>query len=432
MLYYIIIVIYGLLSVYSFIVADSRIKYGNIPVYTRLASNENAQAGIQSLNEGILSNLEKTGISSLNELQQECIPKILDDSIKNVCILSQTGTGKTLSYLVPIVQMILNEPKDEESTCVVIVPNGLLTYQVFAVLSNLTSGLNIKAKTVDDVEKGKLPDIIVSSPLKLLDKFEAYSLNYKFDAFERVKYLVLDEVDLLFNYKQDILDILDRTNKRCKTVLSSSTLPNFGPKSAANIISSLFKNCTFVQTKDLHTIPPKVKLEFINYKDDDDRFRKVVEYLRENSDRTIIYCNSYSNCEKLYNKLSKLRKNVHFITRDVNLMEQILILTSLDKRMVVLSTDHASRGVDFKNIKTVIHYDFPKDVVRFIHRTGRVGRHGTEGNCLAFWSEPDEFLKDNIENNLDTLPNLFSRRRGLRKKFKKALQLQLAESQFSV
>lgn len=83
--------------------------------------------------------------------------------------------------------------------------------------------------------------------------------------------------------------------------------------------------------------------------------------------------------------------------------------------MVVLSTDHASRGVDFKNIKTVIHYDFPKDVVRFIHRyefsltlnrTGRVGRHGTEGNCLAFWSEPDEFLKDNIENNLDTFVNL--------------------------
>ncbi|XP_953852.1 DEAD-box family (RNA) helicase, putative [Theileria annulata] len=434
MLFYIITVIYGSISVYSYIISDSRIKYGNIPNYTRLESDEI----IQNLNPTILSNLEKIGIQSLNQLQYECIPKILDDYIKNVCILSQTGTGKTLSYLVPIVQMILNS--EEESTCVVIVPNSILMYQVYDVLNNLTSGLNIKVKTVDDVEKGKVPNIVISSPLKLLNKFKTYSLNYNFDAFKTVKYLVLDEVDQLFVHKQIIIEILKRTKNRCKTILSSSTLPDYGTKSDSNTVSKLFKNCSYIKSQDLHKIPSKVSLEFINYKDEDDRgmlilyrFNKVVEYLYSNNDRMIIYCNSSVNCEKLYNKLSNLGKNVHILNKNIDLMEQLLILTSLDKKMIILSTDHSSRGVDFKNIKTVIHYDFPTNVVNFIHRTGRVGRHGNEGNCLAFWSESDEFLKNHIENNLNSfvdcfiiffrLSKVFSRKRGLRKKFKKAQKL---------
>ncbi|UKJ88290.1 DEAD-box family RNA helicase [Theileria orientalis] len=360
------------------------------------------------------------GINEFNETQREAIPKILEDSSRNVCILSQTGTGKTLSYLVPIIQSLLKSSEKQANT-LIIVPNGILIYQVHDVIMNLVEGMPIKAKTVDDIETGDLPHVVISSPPKLLNKFKTYNLNYKVDSFEKVKNLVLDEVDQLLVHKETIIEILKRTVNRKKTILCSSTLSNAGTRSDSKLVSQLFPNCTYIKSEVLHKIPPTISINFVHYKDESERFDKLVDYLNINKHRTIIYCNNSSAVDHLYSKLMKNGKNAHILNKNVELMDQIMITTSKDKKLVVVSTDLSSRGVDFKHFKSVIHYDFPSNVIKFIHRTGRVGRNGTEGSCTAFWSDKDEFLKNKIEENIDSLEKVFSRRRGLRKKYKKAL-----------
>ncbi|BAM39411.1 DEAD-box family RNA helicase [Theileria orientalis strain Shintoku] len=361
-------------SVYSYIVPDSVFKYRVSPCYTHPKSEERVEA----IDERLLSNLKKIGINEFNETQREAIPKIMEDSSRNICILSQTGTGKTVSYLVPIIQSLLRSSEKQANT-LIIVPNSILIYQVHDVIKNLVEGMPIKSKTVDDIETGDLPHVVVSSPLKLLNKFKTYNLNYKVDAFQRVRTLVLDEVDQLLVHKETLPPVCDNvhltythkqplTQIRKKTILCSSTLSSAGRRSDSKLVSQLFQNCTYVKSETLHKIPPSISINFVHYKDERERFDKLVEYLNNNKHRTLIYCNNSTAVERLYSKLIKHGKNVHILNKNVELIEQIMIATSQDKKLVVVSTDLSSRGVDFKHFKSVVHYDFPTNVIKFIHR----------------------------------------------------------------
>ncbi|KCZ80377.1 hypothetical protein H312_02203 [Anncaliia algerae PRA339] len=309
--------------------------------------------------------LEKLNFSELTKVQQETIPHLSNK--EDLLVLSPTGSGKTYSFLIPMLQL------QNPFSGLIIVPTRELAIQIkesFDVIAYNNSCIAVYGgkelnKDMQLIESN--PTIIVSTPGRLLEICE------KIEIFKKLEFLILDEADKLFQmgFLNTILKILSYLSEKRTTALFSATLNiDFSPIKMNNpkIINVIFE--------------PKIDISY-KIATGVDKLEFLYNYLKGKS-KIIVFFSTCACVDYFYGLFVKMGFDLSKIHGKLRQADREKVY---DNYNILFTTDVAARGIDFKDIHTVIHFDVPTDPSNFVHRTGRTGRNGKEGKVVLMLND---------------------------------------------
>lgn len=342
--------------------------------------------------------LEKLHISELNDMQLESINAILETN-NDVVILSPTGTGKTLAYLLPITQLI--DASKDAVQAIVIVPGRELALQSDTVLKNMGAGLRSAGcyggrpamdehKTLKQVK----PHMVFGTPGRLNDHLDKgnispYSINC----------LVIDEFDkcLEMGFHDEMARLIKKLPGIRRRILVSATeaeqIPNFVHLNHAERINYLIDEEQVTDRVTLYEVRSSTK----------DKLETLTKLLRSLGDSSsIVFLNYRDGVERT---ADFLRRNGFSVSSFHGGMEQKMREDALYKfsngsSNIFVSTDLASRGLDIPDIDNIIHYHLPIGEDGYIHRVGRTARWKAEGNAY-FILGPEEYIPEFVEGDVE-------------------------------
>ena len=427
-------------------------------------------------------NLSKLIIKALSELeyytptkvQEKVIPIALNGH--DIFVNSETGSGKTACFLLPIVQRIilsrsskdnkknkndsLNNPQVIQNQALIIVPTRELALQCNEMLKKflkyidlnyifLCGGLSVENQI--NQMKNKIPDIIITTPGRLLDLI----YNNKNISLEHVNILVLDEADKLLElgFKDAIFEILEliKKNKNRQTLLFSATLNpkllDLGEHALNNPIK-----IKIAQSAILTNLSQSiVRLRFTNL--EQNNYEKRMAYLisiikQKKLNRTIIFFNTKQDCHRCLLFFKKFGlESCSELHGNISQTERIKSLDDFQKGNVkfLLATDIAGRGIDIEKVKTVINFQMPLIGERYIHRVGRTARKGYVGEAITICDDKERlvlkkvFKKEKIEINVkpikinnDEIKDIFKKIMNFKDDIEEKLVDEKAEKQFEM
>ncbi|QWC00228.1 DEAD/DEAH box helicase [Mycoplasmatota bacterium] len=347
-------------------------------------------------NEQIEHALNDMGFDEFTEIQSKAIPLI--EQGLDVIGHSQTGTGKTAAFGIPMLEKLDYENKNIQA--MIICPTRELAVQVKSEIDSMGQYLP-KLKTVaiyggepitTQIRSLKYkPQVIIGTPGRIIDLMKRKLIKL-FD----ISYLVLDEADemLKMGFVDDIELILEQTNQDRQTVMFSATMP----KRILNITNRYMKKPELVNvvtgdetnldiTQYYYQIQDKNKVEGIQ--------RLLHVY---NPNLTLIFCNTKRKVDDVTRELSKKGYNVNKIHGDLKQTARLQVLDSFHSGVldILVATDVAARGLDIKNVEIVINYDVPEKAEYYVHRIGRTGRIGNKGYSFTLVSKRELSRLDSI------------------------------------
>lgn len=344
--------------------------------------------------------LKQMGIKKPMPVQEQAIPALFAG--RDVIARAQTGTGKTLAFLVPMVERL--DAAKPFVQALVITPTRELVQQIAVELKKLLGGSEVKVLAVTggrdfEAQKHKLDGkshVLIGTPGRLLDHIRKGNTN-----LGGVKYLVLDEVDEML--KQGFIDeaseLIAMTDPERQTMLCSATLSEEVQKLGKRIT----RNCALIDID-----PNKATVENIKQiciKTTDEYRNKAVASLidRYNPYLMIVFCFSKERTKELGEWLGTQGYNVDVLHGEMSQAKRKTVMKAFReaKLQVLVASDLAARGLDIEGVTHVVNYDIPHDVDWYVHRIGRTGRAGNEGIAVTLYTaEEGKWLK-NIENKLD-------------------------------
>lgn len=334
--------------------------------------------------------LSKLGIQQLNPMQLAAAQAI--ESSNEIILLSPTGTGKTLAFLLPLIQEL--DPTLDEIQLVIIVPSRELAIQIEQVMREMGTGYKVnavyggRAGSKDRIEIKHRPAVLVGTPGRVAD-------HLRREAFETgfIKTLVLDEFDksLEIGFESEMMDILHLLPRVKKMILTSATygveIPRFVGLKAPVTVDFLEEKISQLQIKKVLS-PTKDKLETL---------LDLLSHL--GNQNGIIFCNFKDSIERVSDFLSEheISHGTFHGGMEQTDRERSLIKFRNGTHQILLATDLAARGIDVPEIKFIIHYHLPVRSEEFIHRNGRTARMNSEGTAYVLHYEKDS-LPDFIGN----------------------------------
>ncbi len=358
-----------------------------------------------------LSKLILRGCSDLEffhptKVQEKVIPIILKN--EDVFVNSETGSGKTACYLLPIIQKIIqNKNSKNQIKSLIILPTRELAFQCGEMLKSfikhvdvsfnlICGGMSIEKQTLE--LKNEL-DVIIATPGRLIDMI----YNYRSLSLEFINILVLDEADKLLElgFKDAIIEIINlmKNNQNRQTLLFSATL---NPK-IIDLGKHTLKNPVKIKMAEsavLKNLKQKIlRMQFKNMEENESekRLAYLIDLIRDKK-RTIIFFNTKKECHKAFIFLEKFGLNSGELHSDI---DQTMRLKSLDdfqsgKINFLLATDIAGRGIDIEKVKYVVNFQMPLTKDRYIHRIGRTARKGYNGEAITICNDKDRQLLKKI------------------------------------
>lgn len=334
--------------------------------------------------------LAKLNIEALNPMQKEAIAVI--EKTVNTILLSPTGTGKTLAFLLPIIKSL--DIDNPEVQALIVVPTRELAIQIEQVVRNMGSGFKVnavyggRAKSKDKIELKHIPAILVGTPGRILDHFDD-------DRFSKasISTLVLDEYDksLEIGFESEMSEILSALPAVSKRILTSATqgvgIPKFVKLDKPTVLDYLSDK-----------IDPKLAIETVISPDKDklETLLKLVLYL--GNQPGIIFCNFRDSIEMVSGFLNKNKISHTCFSGGMEQKdrERALIKFRNGTSQILVATDLAARGIDIPELKFIIHYELPHSSVEFTHRNGRTARVNEKGTAYVLkWK--NQLLPEFIE-----------------------------------
>lgn len=335
--------------------------------------------------------LSKFNIGRLNPMQEEASSVI--ETVTNTIILSPTGTGKTLAFLLPLLDFL--NPELDEVQALIIVPSRELAIQIEQVVRSMGSGYKVNAvyggrpMSKDKIEIKHTPAILIGTPGRILDHFTAERFSKAY-----IKTLILDEFDksLEDGFEEEMKAIINQIPSINKRILTSATqavkVPGFVRLDKPQIVNYLNEKPNKQLGIKIVVAPDKSKL------------KTLLELLQHiGNEQGIIFCNLRDSID-IVSDFLKRNKVTH--TCFSGGMEQIdreraLITFRNGSTQVLLATDLAARGIDIPEMKYIIHFELPRHESEFIHRNGRTARIHAKGTAYVIkWK--DQLLPDFIKN----------------------------------
>ncbi len=341
--------------------------------------------------------LKKLHIDTLNPMQEAASLAIENNN--NTIILSPTGTGKTLAFLLPTIKTL--DPDSDEIQALILVPTRELAIQIEQVARNMGTGFKVNAvyggrpMSKDKIEIKHNPAILIGTPGRILDHFDS-------DRFTKstIKTLILDEFDksLEIGFEAEMSAILSELSGINKRILTSATqgttIPNFVQLDQPKVVNFLDKKV--VSRLEIKTLasPDKDKLATL-----------LNLILHLGNQPGIVFCNFKDSIAIVSTFLERNRISHGCFSGGMEQKdrERALIKFRNGSSQLLLATDLAARGIDIPELKFIIHYELPIHAEEFTHRNGRTARVDKKGTAYILqWKNqklPD-FIKNTSEANI--------------------------------
>ena len=346
--------------------------------------------------------LQKMGITRPMPVQEQAIPALFAG--RDVIARAQTGTGKTLAFLVPLAEKV--DADKPYAQALVITPTRELAQQIAVELKKILGESPIKVLAVTggrdfEEQKHKLEGrshVLIGTPGRLLDHIKKGNTD-----LGGVKYLVLDEVDEMLQqgFMDEAFDLIAMTAAEHQTMLCSATLN----EEVRKLGRKLTKNCALIDIEPDKATVDKIKQ--ICLKTTDEYKNRAVAALIErlNPYLAIVFCMSKERTKELGDWLGMQGFNVDVLHGEMSPAKRKTVMKSFRdaKIQVLVASDLAARGLDVEGVTHVINYDIPHDVDWYVHRIGRTGRAGNDGVAITLYTPEEVKWLRNIETKLGVL-----------------------------
>lgn len=347
-----------------------------------------------NLSAELFNYLDDKKITSFTKVQENVIPKFLKN--QNMIVESPTGSGKTLSFLLPIFQNINPE---NGLQAIIFTPTKELANQIYNVAREIKQFKNLSLKKFDgssdinrqEVEMAKNPNIIIGTPERILKIFDINSVNIK-----NLKYIIIDEADMMLDFGfLSMIDPFVRERIKHNNLvwgLFSATLPfelqNFikNNLSLKNVL-----NINLIKEYDEKTI---VNLVHIFDDNKDKTFLDLINDNRINPYFALVFAKTKAQVEHLYELMQKNgNKNLMMFTSDLTSRERKRVIKAVEqgKLVYLVTTDLIARGMDFPAVSHIINYSLPSNLNFYKHRIGRTDRENSiKGEIYDIYSVRDK------------------------------------------
>ena len=331
---------------------------------------------------------EPTGV------QEKVIPEVLFN--KDLIVKSQTGTGKTGAFVIPLCERVKWEENDPQ--VLILSPTRELAIQIGEDVKNIgrykrLKGVSVygKAPFKDQAQelKGKT-HIVIGTPGRVLDHIDRGTFNTS-----NIKYLVIDEADEMLNmgFIRQVEGIIRRIPKKRVTMLFSATIP----EEIQELCSKHLKRPVNIEIQSSGLVVDKIENVLFRV-----RGEEKLKYLRmllakEKPETAVIFCRTKENVDVEYDYLKSLGYSVDKIHGGMLQKDRISTMERFKKGdfRILVATDIASRGIDVEGITHVINVDVPLEREAYVHRIGRTARAGKSGKAITFVTPyEDRFLND--------------------------------------
>jgi ATP-dependent RNA helicase RhlE len=363
------------------------------------------------LHPDVLDGIDALNFKTATPIQAQAIPLILQG--RDLIGVAQTGTGKTAAFVLPIIDLILDEPESKFIKALIIVPTRELALQInkaieaYSYFTGTSSIAVYGGGSGADFSQEKTAltqgvDIVIATPGRLISHMSMGYVN-----FSKLRFLVLDEADRMLDmgFQPDLLRIIDITNPKRQTMLFSATMPQGVLKLAKTMLHDP-ATITIALSKPAEGVTQSAYLV-----GDSQKIPLMVEILdgREGQ-RIIVFASTKSAVSKLFQKLKSKRYNVAQVSSDLEQEEREQVMLQFRNRVtdIIVATDVLSRGIDIDGIDLVVNYDIPRDAEDYVHRIGRTARAERKGEAITLIS-PEELYKFKkieklIGRDVDKLP----------------------------
>ncbi|EDL65271.1 DEAD/DEAH box helicase [Bacillus sp. SG-1] len=336
--------------------------------------------------------------TELTEVQQKAIPEAMDG--KNLVCESPTGTGKTLAYLLPILNSI--DEKKMQAQALILAPSHELVMQIHQEVQKwgkdsginsiaLIGGANVK----NQIEKlKKKPKIVIGTTGRIMELIKMKKLK-----MHEVKTIVVDEFDLMIGNEHinNVRQVIKSTMADRQLLFFSATLSD----STDKVASELMEDYEVIRVNQGVVSSSQVEHGYLLSEQ-----RDKIEVLRKLSNvegiKALVFFNSLERLSEAEEKLKYQKAAVEVLAGESKKTER---KHSLDKFRagkvpMLLTTDVAARGLDISGVTHVIHFEFPTDAKQYIHRSGRTGRMGASGTVISIVTKREESFLEKMADEL--------------------------------
>ncbi len=355
------------------------------------------------LNHKVLEALKEMSFDKATEVQAKVIPVVMEG--KDVIVLSKTGSGKTASFGIPIINS-LTEKTDGRPKALVLTPTRELALQVCDDLSRILSKTDLKTTCVygqhsinlevEELDKGV--DLIFGTPGRVLDHLRSATMD-----LSDIEYFVLDEADRMLNmgFVEQIESIIKYLPKDRQTLLLSATMPF----EIMNITWQYMKDPVEIKLEtEVKTVD---KIKQIYYKVENSKKRaelyKIISLYRPQN--LIVFCNTRWQVDRIRRFLENKGFSVNSLHGGISQSGRTKTMEAFKTggNDILVATDVAARGIHVDDLEMVINFDVPNEKDNYVHRIGRTGRVGKSGLAVTLASSEDMFALYEIEEHIGTM-----------------------------
>lgn len=351
------------------------------------------------LPEFLSKKLEHMGYTNPTEIQAKAIPSIIEG--KDILASSQTGSGKTGAFVIPIITRIFNN--HEENSALILVPTRELALQISDVVNLMRGTAKIHTALLfggTPMDKQifalkKKPQIIIATPGRLQDHIKRRNVD-----ISNFNILVLDEFDRMLDmgFRDDIAAISRHLPKQRQTLMFSATKKG-SVISQAKLYLNNFVEINIEQPKDTHQ---NIEQSFVELRHEE-KYAELLKIITEKEGSMIVFTNMKRTADDIAYQLKDDGIEAQAIHGDLRQRQRENVIRRFkeNKLRVVVATDVAARGIDISHIQYVINYDVPMTFEDYTHRIGRTGRAGAKGFSICFVTRSERHLHENIIRKID-------------------------------
>ena len=348
------------------------------------------------LDEKVLAALTKNGYTEATKIQEEVIKAAMEG--KSIIGQSQTGTGKTAAFVIPLLQKL--DANIRKPQVIVLAPTRELVMQIREEFYKLSFGTYLRSVAVyggsnirsqrEALESG--PQIVVATTGRLIDLIER-----RFIDLSNVQYLVLDEVDRMLD--MGFIDDIDMIWSRLGNVKQSMTFSATIPQEVNNLLAK-YVGTGYESIKATENLMvSKIDHAFIEVPHFE-KYEMLKKYIGDHKDvKIVVFCRMKHETEDIADMLERDGFSTGCLHGDMQQRDRTRSLKRFQDGFcnVFITTDVAARGLNMKDIMLVVNYNVPEDPEAYIHRIGRTGRAGAEGKAIMFVTNGERNLLGNIE-----------------------------------
>ncbi len=338
-----------------------------------------------NLSKPLLRALEDLQLTAPTPIQEKAFPVIM--SGRDAVGISQTGTGKTLAYVLPILRQ-LDYSEQRHPRVLILAPTRELVAQILDTVQKLSKYSSIRSFGVygesnintqkQNIHAGL--DILIATPGRLIDLIISRSV-----LLSSIKKLVVDEVDEMFalGFRSQITQILDALPAKRQNISFSATLS----EETESLMQLYFKEPVFVELVSRGSPIEKIKQSYFVVPNLNTRLNLLKHLIRHQKDfsKVLVFVKNKDLANELEEAMKEFGEQVgiiHSNKTQANRFKSIDLFENGTHR-ILIATDVVARGLDFKDLSHVVNFDFPKDPATYIHRIGRTGRADKSGNALS-------------------------------------------------